>query len=228
MIHLDCAGRVAAISLAAILIFPGAAFGRAHVRHHVRSHVHAVVPTPKPAMTPDEDAVALPPAPALSIIAAEPAVSADPAEDATPRIVKSLRHIYCVEFARLKSGIAIFGDAKTWWTQARALYARSADPRPGAVMVFAGTRKMTRGHVAVVTRIVSNREVLVDHANWRRDGNIYLNAPVIDVSASNDWSKVRVWDTATGQLGSRVYPIQGFVSQKADGGSLSGTSLLAQ
>jgi surface antigen len=82
-------------------------------------------------------------------------------------------------------------------------------------MVFAGTRKMKLGHVAVVKRIVSSREIRIDHANWRRDGNIYLNAPVIDVSANNDWSKVRVFDTRSGQMGSTVYPIKGFVSRTA-------------
>ena len=55
-------------------------------------------------------------------------------------------------------------------------------------MVFAGTQKMKLGHVAVVRRIVSNREIRVDHANWGRDGNIYLNTPIIDVSESNDWN----------------------------------------
>ncbi|MDE2184640.1 MAG: CHAP domain-containing protein [Alphaproteobacteria bacterium] len=215
MIHLDCAGRVAAATLAAILILPGTAFGRTHVRHHARSAVHAIVPTPKPVVTPDVDEVSMPAAPAVSIIAANPEA------DSTPRIVKTIRHIYCVEFARLKSGIAIFGDAKTWWQKARGLYAQSFDPKPGAVMVFAGTRKMTHGHVAVVTRIVSSREVLVDHANWRSDGNIYLNAPVIDVSAGNDWSQVRVWDTGSGRLGSRVYPLKGFVSQRADAAASS-------
>lgn len=223
MIHLDCAGRVAAISLAAILIFPGAASARPHAHHHRKVLADVVVPTPKPV---EQAAVIAPSGVAL----AQPdltIVAEDQADNGiTPRIVKSLRRIYCVEFARLRSGIAIFGDAKTWWESARAQYARSADPKPGAVMVFAGTRKMTRGHVAVVTRLISNREVLVDHANWGRDGNIYLNAPVIDVSADNDWSKVRVWDTKLGQLGSRTYPIRGFVSFKT--AALAGSGYSAQ
>lgn len=148
--------------------------------------------------------------PTLNIISEDPAPASD-----TPTFVRSLRHIYCVEFARIRSGIAIFGDAKTWWDHAKGQYARGADPLPGAVMVFAGTRKMKLGHVAVVKRIVSSREIRIDHANWRRDGNIYLNAPVIDVSANNDWSKVRVFDTRSGQMGSTVYPIKGFVSRTA-------------
>ena len=78
-------------------------------------------------------------------------------------------------------------------------------------MVFAATKKMKLGHVAFVRRVVSSRELIVDHANWHRDGNIYLSAPVIDVSANNDWSKVRVFDTRSEQMGSTVYPIKGFV-----------------
>ena len=207
MIHLDCARRVAAISLTAILIFsagPAAAHRRAHIP----------VPTPRPA---SEDAAAAQPVndvtvggPTLNIVSEDQA-----AASATPTVIRSLRRVYCVEFARLRSGIAIFGDAKTWWDHAQGQYARSAEPEPGSVMVFAGTKKMKLGHVAVVQRVVSSREIIVDHANWRRDGNIYLNAPVIDVSADNDWSEVRVFNTPVGQMGSSVYPIKGFVTRAA-------------
>jgi hypothetical protein len=207
MIHLDCARRVAAISLTAILIFsagPAAAHRRAHLP----------VPTPKPA---SEDAAAAQPVngvtvggPTLNIVSED-----QTAASATPTVIRSLRRVYCVEFARLRSGIAIFGDAKTWWDHAQGQYARSLDPQPGAVMVFAGTKKMKLGHVAVVQRVVSSREIIVDHANWHRDGNIYLNAPVIDVSAANDWSEVRVFNTPVGQMGSSVYPIKGFVTRAA-------------
>ncbi|MDE2133579.1 MAG: CHAP domain-containing protein [Alphaproteobacteria bacterium] len=172
------------------------------------------VPVPRPSLISGEigktaAAVAIP-APTLNIISADPTPASD-----TPTFVRSLRRIYCVEFARIRSGINIFGDAKTWWDHAKGQYARAADPQAGAVMVFAGTRKMKLGHVAVVTRVISSREIRVDHANWRRDGNIYLNAPVVDVSDANDWSKVRVFDTRSGQMGSNVYPIKGFVFRTA-------------
>jgi hypothetical protein len=210
-----CACRFVATTLAAVLTL-SAGIGLAQARprtHHLRP---IVLPTPKPALDDTiynaPDAVSVPAAPVLSII------SEDPAPEITaldvPRIVQSVRRIYCVEFARLRSGIAIFGDAKTWWDHASGQYARSAAPEPGAVMVFAGTKKMKLGHVAVVTKIVSSREIRVDHANWHRDGNIYLSAPVIDVSENNDWSKVRVFDTRSAQMGSTVYPIKGFVSSR--------------
>ena len=52
------------------------------------------------------------------------------------------------------------------WTQAAGTYARGNEPRQGAVMAFAGTRGMPMGHVAVVKKIVNDREILIDHANW--------------------------------------------------------------
>ncbi len=145
--------------------------------------------------------------PILSIVSDDEAYATD-----TPVIVKPARHIYCVEFARLLSGIAIFGDARTWWDKARTYYAQATNPTPGSVMVFDTRKKMRNGHVAVVRRIVSNREIRVDHANWGRDGRIYLNAPVIDVSPDNDWSQVRVWNTRAGQMGSSTYNIKGFIA----------------
>ena len=46
-----------------------------------------------------------------------------------------------------------------------------------------------RGHVAVVSKLVSAREIRVDHANWLDDGSIYVNDPVEDVSDANDWAR---------------------------------------
>ena len=37
--------------------------------------------------------------------------------------------------------------------------------------------------------------------------------PVLDVSADNDWSQVRVWNVSTNSFGSRVYPISGFITR---------------
>ena len=64
------------------------------------------------------------------------------------------------------------------------------------------------GHVAVVSEVVSPREVMVDHANWHRN-QVSLAMGVIDVSENNDWSKVRV-ESAPDNYGS-VYPINGFI-----------------
>ncbi len=223
MIRLDCAGRASAISLlAAFVAFlcASSADARQASLHH-RAAVHHRIAVPVPLVRPMPDSAAADPVqqdtgvalsdPTLSIISDDKPASAD---TPTPTIVHPGRRIYCVEFARLVSGIALFGDARTWWDKARDVYARLSDPTPGAVMVFAGRKSMRKGHVAVVKRVVSNREVLVDHANWGRDGSIYLNAPVIDVSPNNDWSQVKVWNTRAGTMGNTAYALKGFIAQR--------------
>ena len=82
-------------------------------------------------------------------------------------------------------------------------------------MVLTGYAGPERGHVAVVRELVSPREIRVDHANWLDDGAIYLNDPVRDVSADNDWSAVRVWNLKTGAWGGKIYPVQGFIGPSA-------------
>lgn len=117
----------------------------------------------------------------------------------------------CVPFARDHSGVKIFGDAYTWWDQAAAKYQRASTPQNGAVMVLSGYAGPERGHVAVVQKIVSSREIRIDHANWLDDGGIYINDPVADVSADNDWSAVRVFNIQTGAWGGNIYPVKGFI-----------------
>ncbi len=124
-------------------------------------------------------------------------------------------YLQCVPFARAESGVEIRGNAKTWWSQAAGTYERGDEPRQGAVMAFAGTGGMPLGHVAVVKKIVSDREILIDHANWSpingRRGQIERNVRVVDVSNAGDWSMVRVWYAPIGDLGLRANPVQGFI-----------------
>jgi hypothetical protein len=130
-----------------------------------------------------------------------------------PSVEKPLRRIFCVEYARMRSGLAIMGDAKFWWNRARNLYARLSHPVEEAVMVFSGSKRLKRGHVAVVTHIVSPREIIVDQANWQNHGEIDHAMPVLDVSKANDWSRVRVWNIRAGQFGTHVYAISGFIAK---------------
>jgi surface antigen len=130
--------------------------------------------------------------------------------------------LQCVPFARDHSQIKIFGDAYTWWDQAAEKYQRSAMPQSGSVMVLSGYAGPERGHVAVVQKIISAREIRVDHANWLDDGSIYLNDPVVDVSPDNDWSAVRVFNIQTGAWGGNVYPVKGFILPNQGGGGSSG------
>src|SRR5690606_18481460 len=102
--------------------------------------------------------------------------------------------IWCVPFARTVSGIEIKGNAKTWWSQAEGRYQRSKSPKVGAVMAFAASRSMPMGHVAVVSKVLSEREILIDQANWERN-RITQDTLVVDVSAKGDWSSVRVANT---------------------------------
>ncbi len=73
------------------------------------------------------------------------------------------------------------------------------------------TGQLRYGHVAVVSRVINSREILVDHANWLNRGRIHKGEPVRDVSANNDWSVVRVWYTPGNTLGTRHYPAYGFI-----------------
>jgi len=116
--------------------------------------------------------------------------------------------IWCVPFARAVSGVEIRGNAKTWWDQAKGRYARGKEPKVGAVMAFAASGAMPKGHVAVVSKVVSDRAVLVDQANWVRN-RITQDTLVVDVSPEGDWSQVRV-DNGQGSLG-RVNPVKGFI-----------------
>ncbi|MBR0553611.1 CHAP domain-containing protein [Stakelama marina] len=117
----------------------------------------------------------------------------------------------CVPFAREVSGVNIHGNALTWWKQAKGEYKRGNEPEVGAVMSFAPVGKMHLGHVAVVSEIVSDREVLLTHANWSVGGQIEYNVRAVDVSDAGDWSKVRVWYAPIDNLGATVYPVNGFI-----------------
>lgn len=161
--------------------------------------VACATPGPAPPVRPPQ---AQPPPAAL------PAPIRPPMPLASPRAVRPASPLQCVPYARVRSGITIYGDARTWYDQAQSRYPRASVPSVGSVIVLGGT---PGGHVAVVAAILSAREILVDHANWANDGAIHLSAPMRDVSEGGDWSAVRVWHMASGQLGARIYPVRGFI-----------------
>lgn len=124
--------------------------------------------------------------------------------------------LQCVPYARVVSGVTLYGDAWTWWSQAAGHYDRGHVPRKGAVLAFQPYGPMQLGHVAVVSAVLSDREVLIRHANWSAPGAIEEDVRAIDVSEEGDWSAVRVWHTPTGQMGARINPTYGFIySEKA-------------
>ena len=118
--------------------------------------------------------------------------------------------VECAPFARALSGVRLNGAAADWWWQAEGRYSRSYSPRVGSVLVLSRTGRLQSGHVAVVSRVMSSRQILVTQANWVRD-RITEDQPVIDVSANNDWSLVRVWWPPSSQMGITDYPAHGFI-----------------
>jgi surface antigen len=132
--------------------------------------------------------------------------------------------ISCVPFARVASGIVLKGNAANWWDAANGVYARGQAPEGGSVLNFRANGHMRLGHVAVVTRVIDSRQIEIDHANWAgpgaNKGGVSRSVPVIDVSANNDWSAVRVGLDRHGDFGS-VYPTYGFIYDRPDSGYAS-------
>ena len=129
------------------------------------------------------------------------------------------RYWQCVPFARLVSGIQIFGDAHTWWRQTVGRYETGVTPRAGSVLCFKPSGAMTLGHVAVVSQVLTDRVIQITHANWSRiggaRGQIERDVTVIDVSPAGDWSRVKVWYDPVRDIGSSTYPTYGFIYQDA-------------
>ncbi|QHI94970.1 CHAP domain-containing protein [Aristophania vespae] len=118
--------------------------------------------------------------------------------------------LQCAPYARSRTGVMLRGSAASWWWKARGHYRRVYHPQPGAILVFRATRHMPYGHVSIVKKQISPHRILVEHANWV-PGKIEYNAPVEDISAQHNWSRVRVWWTPIRRMGKRAYPTYGFI-----------------
>lgn len=118
--------------------------------------------------------------------------------------------VECAPFARALTGVALSGAAADWWRQADGRYVRSHRPEVGSVLVLGRTGRLPSGHVAVVSEVVSRREIRVTQANWVHH-RVTEDQPVIDVSPDGDWSAVRVWWPPSGQMGVTEYPAFGFI-----------------
>jgi surface antigen len=130
--------------------------------------------------------------------------------------------ISCVPYARQVTGMTISGNGGQWWYNAAGLYARSHRPEVGSILAFPGSGGMRAGHVAVVERVVSPREILIHHANWGgpgiRRGSIMRGVSVIDASPNNDWTQVRVQVGYSNENYGRIYAAQGFIHNRPDSG----------
>ncbi len=131
----------------------------------------------------------------------------------------------CATFARMFSGIQIFGDAWTWWNQSLGKYATGNAPQAGSVLVFKRSGVMHDGHVAVVSRVLTDRVIQVTHANWSiidgGRGKVEKDVTVVDVSPKGDWSQVKVWYDPIRDLGNTVYPTYGFIYASAQSAAKS-------
>jgi hypothetical protein len=88
-------------------------------------------------------------------------------------------------------------------------------PVEGAVLSLPSHGAMQLGHVAVVRKIIDNRNILISHANWSpingRRGQIERRVAAQDVSDNNDWSLVRIWYAPIDGLGTTAFPVNGFI-----------------
>jgi surface antigen len=145
---------------------------------------------------------------------------------ASPAGASAEAYWQCVPFARLVSGIQIFGDAHTWWQQAAGRYETGFTPKSGAVLCFRPTGRMRLGHVAVVSQVLTDRVIQITHANWSliggERGQVEKNVTVVDVSPAGDWSEVKVWNNPSRDLGTTIYPTYGFIYQDATAKMASG------
>ena len=116
----------------------------------------------------------------------------------------------CAPFARALTGVQLTGAAYSWWEEAAGRYQRSSQPSQGSVLVLRQDSRLPYGHVAVVSRVLSGRQIMVTQANWVHH-RISEDQPVIDVSAANDWSVIRVWWPPSDQMGITDYAVRGFV-----------------
>lgn len=146
-------------------------------------------------------------------VAAAPAhrAAAPPASPAVPS-----GRGQCVAYVHAHSAFRIQANAHLWWARAAGIHARGSVPEAGSVLSFRSVRGMPLGHVALVSRVVDEREIEIDHNNWLGVGPV-RGASVIDVSPRNDWTAVRVANRAGAKVYGRVYPTDGFIHARAPG-----------
>jgi surface antigen len=146
-----------------------------------------------------------------------------------PSAANAQSYLQCAPFARAFSGIQLFGAAASWWNQAIGKYAQGAAPKVGSVLVFKALSSMRSGHVATVTQVVSDRIIKVTHANWGgMKGQIEHDVTVVDSSANNDWSAVKVWYRPIGTVGTKSYPTYGFIYSSARAVAVEASTLAAR
>jgi surface antigen len=129
-------------------------------------------------------------------------------------VVSPALAVDCVQYVKSSSNFELSGNAWSWWSHAAGHYERGNEPRVGAVLVFERTHRMPAGHVALVSGIIDDETVLIDHANWSAtgggDGRVRRSVLAVDCSPHHDWSSVCVWNTEFQSFG-HPYAIAGFI-----------------
>jgi surface antigen len=146
---------------------------------------------------------------------------------AVPQAANAQTFWQCAPFARMFSGVQLFGAAASWWNQAIGKYTQGHAPKPGAVLVFKAIGSMRSGHVATVTKVISDRIVQVTHANWSNRGGVERDVKVVDASSNGDWSTVRVWYGPIRDIGTKAYPTYGFIYSGAKAATRDGEEAAA-
>lgn len=146
----------------------------------------------------------------LSLMLSVTACASHPRTGPNLAAAHSYPGLSCAPFARALTGIALVGDAADWWDEASGRYARTSSPQVGGLLVFRRSGRLPSGHVSVVSRVLDARHIHVIQANWV-PGELDEDQLIVDVSAENDWTAVRVWYPPTAQMGTFHYPTYGFI-----------------
>jgi hypothetical protein len=130
--------------------------------------------------------------------------------------VAAVGRIPCVQFVRATTDFRLSGNAHLWWSRAAGVHARGSVPEVGSILSFKSIKSMPLGHVAVVSRVISSREIEIDHSNWVNRG-VIRGAEVVDVSPRNDWTAVRVSLKPGAAAYGSIYPTNGFIYARPHG-----------
>lgn len=109
------------------------------------------------------------------------------------------------------SHVELPGDAWTWWDQAKGRYDRGQRPRVRAVIALPRQPSLPSGLVAVVSRIIESRVLMLDHARWPEASAEGESITLFDVSPNNDWTTIKVYQRSGATVGGRTYQVYGFI-----------------
>lgn len=148
--------------------------------------------------------------------ATAPSPRANARRHGQPAAATAVARVPCVQFVRANSDFRISGNAHLWWSRAAGVHARGSVPEVGSILSFKSIKQMPMGHVAIVSRVISSREIEIDHSNWVHRG-VVRGAEVVDVSPRNDWTAVRVSLKPGAAAYGSIRPTNGFIYARPHG-----------